>query len=136
MQNKIVDTKHHKIGKIAAFNFIRRTYGFQNFYANATGSQFTNALLFYTLFFGVSDHLSQFYSEVPYRYVINPLLASLAAGVPTFIISRFILTYESIQNTRVAIALGRGKKILPPARMSVLYKTIKMGGGLLNIPLS
>jgi hypothetical protein len=58
IQNNIKNREHRKIGKIAAFNFIRKVYGRERFYQGVGTVNFVNSVLFYSLYFGTYSSLT------------------------------------------------------------------------------
>ena len=135
IQSKVVDNKHQKIGKYAAFNFMINTYTSRSLYASrfiVNLINFINSVIYLTLYFGVNDDLSRIYPEVPYRYILNPFLASLVAVIPTSIISSFSNAYTDLQTRRYIIAQGKGKRLMPPGQPSVFLEVLRQGGGLLK----
>ena len=80
-----------KISKRTAYQFIKERYDIGTLYR---GSSIINSMLFFSLYFGVYHTLNSSYGDVPYRYLFNPLLASLAACLPINIINIVKNTYH------------------------------------------
>ena len=99
------------------------TYGSKSLYAGRLATNLLtlfNSTLFYSLYFGINSTLSEHYSSIPYKYLINPFVAALTATIPTFIIGHISNTYSSIEMRRYIIARESGRRLMPPAKQSVL----------------
>jgi hypothetical protein len=59
-----------------------------------------NSVMFFTLYFGVYSTLNQYSEHVANFYVLNPLIATIVATIPYFLVNKVTNSINSIKKYR------------------------------------
>ena len=114
MQKKIQESVkgRKQIGRSDAKKHILALYGNKGFYKGEVLLKLVNSIIFFTLYFGVYGTLNHKTTSSLNHYIINPLIASLVASIPSFIINRVNYLRQNIEMSRLMFMRENKKPIM------------------------